>query len=94
MASREIIFAIIDHRAIERILEEKRWRASTSMSDHQVGTQGGHVRDGLEHGLALLQVHSEDLRPGDTLVRAMLGCQGNLDDFQSLKHLGRGRGAA
>ena len=94
MAGREIIFAIIDHRAIEHVLEEKRGRASSAVSDHQVGTEGGHVRDGLEHRLALLQEHPENLGPGNPLARAMLGRQGKLKDLERLEHLGRGRGAA
>src|SRR5262249_1690844 len=44
--------------------------------------------------LALLEVVRVDLGPGDAFVRAMLGCQGHLVQFERLEHLGSRRRAA
>ena len=94
MAGPEIIFAIIDDRAIEHVAEEKGGSPAAAVGDDQVGAE---LRLGLDRVVdrsALLEVLTVDLGPGDSVAGFMLGRHRHLMQLEGPEHLGRRSRAA
>ena len=94
MTGREIVFAVVDDRAVEQVFQEQRRCAAAAVGDNQVGFQVGSRAQGIEDALALLEIHPIDLGPGNAFLRPVLGRQRKLVQLELLEHLGRGRGTA
>src|SRR5262249_54195037 len=93
MAVREIIFAVIDDRAVKYIAEGQGRRAAAAVGDHQVGAKLRLGPDRIIDRAALLEVLPVNPGPGDAVTGSMLGRKRHLVQFECLEHLRR-RGRA